>query len=198
MAATLEIHFLTLKYTHCQFCQTYPKKVAKIKLILAKLAFATDYEVWCSLHRELQSILYGGRWWLPPSPGRGESSVSKCLWLVPTPKGVPECELTLLCLVLDADSSEIILVPLPSLISGLLARPSTPFLMLEVGSSPRVPTFRNSTYLDPQVGLTRDLGARHLWTFIVCHLTNQHPQKLLEDFLPSCRRFHNLWYLSHI
>jgi hypothetical protein len=24
-----------------------------------------------------QSILYGGRWWLPPSPGRGESSESK-------------------------------------------------------------------------------------------------------------------------
>jgi hypothetical protein len=47
MAATLEIHFLTLKYTHCQFCQNYPKKVAKIKLILAKLAFATNYEV-CS------------------------------------------------------------------------------------------------------------------------------------------------------
>jgi hypothetical protein len=45
MAATLEIHFLTLKYTHCQFCQNYPKKVAKIKLILAKLAFATNYEV---------------------------------------------------------------------------------------------------------------------------------------------------------
>jgi len=81
----------------------------------------------CSLHRELQKILYGGRWWLPPSPGRGESSESKCPWLVPTPKGVPECELTLLWLVLDADSSEIILVPLPSLIPGLLARPSTPF-----------------------------------------------------------------------
>jgi hypothetical protein len=47
MAATLEIHFLTLKYTHCQFCQNYPKKVAKIKLILAKLAFATNYEA-CS------------------------------------------------------------------------------------------------------------------------------------------------------
>jgi hypothetical protein len=45
MAATLEIHFLTIKYTHCQFCQNYPKKVAKIKLILAKLAFATNYEV---------------------------------------------------------------------------------------------------------------------------------------------------------
>jgi hypothetical protein len=28
-----------------------------------------------SLGGELQSILYGGRWWLPPSPGRGESCV---------------------------------------------------------------------------------------------------------------------------
>jgi len=45
----------------------------------------------CSLHGELQNILYGGRWWLPPSPGCGESCVSKCPWLVPTPKGVPEC-----------------------------------------------------------------------------------------------------------
>jgi hypothetical protein len=31
----------------------------------------------CGLHEELQKILYGGRWWLPPSPGRGESSESK-------------------------------------------------------------------------------------------------------------------------
>jgi len=45
----------------------------------------------CSLCDETQKILYGGRWWLPPNPGRGESCVSKCLWLVPTPKGVPEC-----------------------------------------------------------------------------------------------------------
>jgi hypothetical protein len=52
--------------------------------------------------------------------------VSQCSWLVPTPKGVPECELTLLWLVLDVDSSEINLVPLPSLIPGLLARPSYP------------------------------------------------------------------------
>jgi hypothetical protein len=62
----------------------------------------------CSSRGELQRILYGGRWWLPPSPGRGESSVSKCPWLVPTPNGVPECELTFLWLVLDADSSLII------------------------------------------------------------------------------------------
>jgi hypothetical protein len=41
----------------------------------------------CSLRGEAQSILYGGRWWLL---GRGESSVSRCPWLVPTPKGVFE------------------------------------------------------------------------------------------------------------
>jgi hypothetical protein len=70
----------------------------------------------CSLRGVTQSILYGGRWWLPPGPGRGESSESKCPWLVPTPKGVPECELTLLWLVLDADSSEWITCPRPSLI----------------------------------------------------------------------------------
>jgi len=62
----------------------------------------------CSPCRTLQRILYGGRWWLPPNLGRGESCVSKCPWLVPTPKGVPKCELTLLWLVLDADSSLII------------------------------------------------------------------------------------------
>jgi len=45
----------------------------------------------CSFGGETQRILYGGRWWLPSSSGRGESCVSKCPWLVPTPKGVPEC-----------------------------------------------------------------------------------------------------------
>jgi len=59
----------------------------------------------CSLRGALQRILYGGRWWLPPSLGRDESCVSKCSWLVSTPKGVPECELTILWLVLDVDSS---------------------------------------------------------------------------------------------
>jgi hypothetical protein len=29
----------------------------------------------CNLRGETQRILYGGRWWLPPSPGRGESCV---------------------------------------------------------------------------------------------------------------------------
>jgi hypothetical protein len=31
----------------------------------------------CKCGGELQIILYGGRWWFPPSPGRGESSESK-------------------------------------------------------------------------------------------------------------------------
>jgi hypothetical protein len=31
----------------------------------------------CSHREELQRILNGGRWWLPPNPGRGELSESK-------------------------------------------------------------------------------------------------------------------------
>ncbi len=73
----------------------------------------------CNLGKELQRILYGGRWWLPLNPGRGESSESKCLWLVLTPKGVPECELTFFWLVLDVGLCKNIISPLPSLILGL-------------------------------------------------------------------------------
>jgi len=31
----------------------------------------------CGPHGEVQSILYGGRWWLPPSPNHGESCEAK-------------------------------------------------------------------------------------------------------------------------
>jgi len=34
--------------------------------------------------------------------------------------------------------------------------------VLEVGSGPQVPSFCNFTYLDPQVGLIRNLGARQV------------------------------------
>jgi len=81
----------------------------------------------CGPRGALQRILYGGRWWLPPSPGRGESCVSKCSWLVLTPKGVPECELTLFVVGFGCRFKLDNLVPLPSLIPGLLARPYTPF-----------------------------------------------------------------------
>ncbi len=46
---------------------------------------------------------YGGG--ILPSPGRGESCGPKCPWLVPTPKGVPESELTTWVVCFDADSS---------------------------------------------------------------------------------------------
>ncbi len=59
----------------------------------------------CSRRGALQRILYGGRWWLPLSPGRSVSCGPKCPWLVPTPKGVPECELTTWVVCFDADSS---------------------------------------------------------------------------------------------
>jgi len=64
-----------------------------------------------------------------------------------------------LVLVLDARLCNNIIVPLPSLIPGLLARPSYPPLVLEVGSGPQIPIFHNSTYLDLQVGLVKNLGA---------------------------------------
>jgi hypothetical protein len=41
----------------------------------------------CKCGGEMHIILYGGRWWLPPNPSRGESSESKgCPWFVPTSK----------------------------------------------------------------------------------------------------------------
>jgi hypothetical protein len=40
-------------------------------------------------------------------PGRGESCVSKCPWLVPTPKGVPNAKLTSRGWFLDADSHKL-------------------------------------------------------------------------------------------
>jgi hypothetical protein len=79
-----------------------------------------------SLGGALQRILYGGRWWLPLSPGRGESCGPKCPWLVPTPKGVPECETNPMWFVFGCRFKLDLLVPLPSLIPRLLAHPFTP------------------------------------------------------------------------
>jgi hypothetical protein len=59
----------------------------------------------CSLGGMAQRILNGGRWWLPPSPGRGVSCGPKCPWLVPTPKGVPEMWTNHFVICFDADSS---------------------------------------------------------------------------------------------
>jgi len=80
----------------------------------------------CSLRGRTQIILYGGRWWLPLSPGYGESNESELPVACPNTKGFPECELTNLWLVLDAGSCNKIIFLLPSLIPRLLARPSHP------------------------------------------------------------------------
>jgi len=59
----------------------------------------------CSLCGELQRILYGGRWWLPPSPGYGESSESKVTRGLSQHQRSAEWVLTNLWLVLDAGPS---------------------------------------------------------------------------------------------
>jgi hypothetical protein len=80
----------------------------------------------CGRGGATQRILYGGRWWLPPSPSRGESSESKVARDLSQHQMDAEWVLTNLGLVLDARSCNSRIVPLPSLISRLLARPSTP------------------------------------------------------------------------
>jgi hypothetical protein len=48
----------------------------------------------CGPYGELQSILCGGRWWLPLSPGRGESCESRVACGCPSTKSAPESDLT--------------------------------------------------------------------------------------------------------
>jgi hypothetical protein len=43
----------------------------------------------CGCRGEAQSILYGGRWWLPLSSGRGESSESRVPMACLSTKGAP-------------------------------------------------------------------------------------------------------------
>jgi len=43
----------------------------------------------CRLRGQSQNILEGGRWWLPPNPNRGESSVSVLPVVCPSTKGAP-------------------------------------------------------------------------------------------------------------
>ncbi len=55
----------------------------------------------CRCHGEMQRILYGGRWWLPPSLGHGESSESMLHVACPNTKSDSECELTNLLVGFD-------------------------------------------------------------------------------------------------
>jgi hypothetical protein len=65
----------------------------------------------CSLRGVMQSILYGGRWWLPPNPGRDESSESMLPVACLNTHSDPECGLTTLWLVFYAGSSKWIACP---------------------------------------------------------------------------------------
>jgi hypothetical protein len=53
----------------------------------------------------MQRILYGGRWWLPPSLGYGESSEFVLLVACPNTKSDSECELTNLLVGFDVGLS---------------------------------------------------------------------------------------------
>jgi len=56
----------------------------------------------CRCHGQTQRIIYGGRWWLPPSPGHGELSESMLPVAYPNTKSDSECELTNLLVGFDA------------------------------------------------------------------------------------------------
>jgi len=47
----------------------------------------------CKCDRKSQKILYGGKWWLPPSLSRGESSEYRVALVCPNTKGAPKCDL---------------------------------------------------------------------------------------------------------
>jgi hypothetical protein len=56
-----------------------------------------------------------------------------------------------------------LLVPLPSLVLELLARPSHPLLVLEVRSGTKFQLFMLFNIIGPFLGLTRKLGACQFW-----------------------------------
>jgi hypothetical protein len=47
----------------------------------------------CKRDRVMHSTIYGGRWWLPPSPGRGESSESVLPVACPSSQSYPGASL---------------------------------------------------------------------------------------------------------
>jgi hypothetical protein len=65
-----------------------------------------DYKPFgCGCCGTTQRILYGGRWWLSLSPGRGESNESVLPKARPNIKNDSECELTNLLVGFDARPS---------------------------------------------------------------------------------------------
>jgi hypothetical protein len=59
----------------------------------------------CKCGGVTQRILFGGRWWLPPSPGHGESSESMLPVACPKTKSDSKCGLINLLVGFDAGPS---------------------------------------------------------------------------------------------
>jgi hypothetical protein len=60
--------------------------------------------IWMWVRRSVAEYTIWGMVVASPESGRAESCGPKCPWLVPTPKGVPESELTTWVVCFDADS----------------------------------------------------------------------------------------------
>ncbi len=103
----------------------------------------------CSLNGELQEYYMGEGGGFPRVWAVVSQVSPSCPWLVPNTKGVPECELTNLWLVLDAGLCNKIIVPLPSLIPEPQHAPSTPFSVESWERAPSSKQFRCLAFLEP-------------------------------------------------
>jgi len=106
----------------------------------------------CRCSGELQRILYGGRWWLPLSSGRGESNESKVARGLSQHQKGAKWVLTNFWLDLDAGMCNWISLSLFLVYPGAFSMPLSPPLMLEAESMPWVQKFRNLNDLIPTWG----------------------------------------------
>jgi hypothetical protein len=95
----------------------------------------------------MQIIIYGVRWWLPPSPGHGESNEFVLPVICPNTESASECELTNLLVGLMQERVTKYVVPLPSLISEL-----SPPLVLEARSGTKFQLFSLFNIIGPFLG----------------------------------------------
>jgi hypothetical protein len=115
----------------------------------------------CGPQEEAQSILKGGRWWLPPSRSRGESCESNCPWLVLTPKVLQLCT-NHLVLVLCRSMWVVDACHFPNLIPELQHAPSTPSKVLWTRERASTPCSSVVFNLYSRLSPFKSLGSRHL------------------------------------
>jgi hypothetical protein len=86
----LALDLTTIRGLHRKLCAL--KIVRVLVVAISKLPFGspgTKKPFGCGPCGEAQSILKGGRWWLPPSLGHGESCVSRLPMACPSTKSAP-------------------------------------------------------------------------------------------------------------